>query len=302
MPGIATRKQDAWASGRTLRALAVGALALSSAACSTKARDPVGIDCSQEDPYTLEIAYGFEGDVAPGHWFGYNDETPVSRDSGPNRDNTANGIEIRTIDGGRCLSQEALVLTMSGRNAWGGSFGNWFLVDTPLDAGGYEGLSFWARAPFDKSLTVVLEDNTSAARTRQVVRAQDAGTDADAEASIVTENIGDCEITDFDAAIVNLDGSVSTPDSRQNNGATLAAYDSGVRGPNDCGNSFTRRLVLSNRWKFYTLPFDSFAQAQQPNLSPEGINRSAIHGLLFRIPISSTMELWLVDIGLYSRG
>ncbi|HEX9620817.1 MAG TPA: hypothetical protein VF989_11830 [Polyangiaceae bacterium] len=213
----------------------------------------------------------------------------MSRTSGPNLDNTAYTIEVRPIEGGRCAaSEEALVFTMSGRNDWGGALGNWAIVGAPRNAEAYEGFSFWARAPFDKSLTVVLEDNTSATQS-----APDGG-------PIAVD--GGCIPTDLDAAvIIGPDGAVTTPEGRRDGGANLAAYDSGVAGPNDCGNSFTRPLVLSARWEFYTLPFSSFAQVQQPNLSPEGINSSAIHGILFRIPKASKMELWLDDIGFYRR-
>lgn len=239
----------------------------------------------------MERFYTFEeGTTDP--WFAFNDSTPTSRTSGPNLDNTASFIELRPIEGGRCAaSQQALVLTMSGRNDWGGAMGNYEVVDEPLDAEAFEGFSFWARAPFDKSLTVVLEDNTSAARLTE--DPPDSGTFI---------NNGECDVTNLDAAvIIGPDGAVTTPEGRRDGGANLAAYDSGVAGPNDCGNSFTRPLVLSARWEFYTLPFSSFAQVQQPNLSPEGINSSAIHGILFRIPKASKMELWLDDIGFYRR-
>jgi hypothetical protein len=263
----------------------------------------VGIDCSQEEPYSVDVIYAFDGEVGEdleagtplgteeSHWFKFNDQTPTSRASGPDMDASASEFGVRPIEGGRCGNNYALLLTQSGRNDWGGAFGNWNIVSAGHDASGQEGLSFWARAPFDKSITVVLDDNTSAARLTE--DPPDSGTFI---------NNGECDVTDLDAAvIIGPDGAVTTPEGRRDGGANLAAYDSGVAGPNDCGNSFTRPLVLSARWEFYTLPFSSFAQIQQPNLSPEGINSSAIHGILFRIPKASKMELWLDDIGFYRR-
>jgi hypothetical protein len=251
------------------RALPPVMLALFSAACTARAPRPEPLpDCAGADAYEFKIYVDnsrvdetFESDAGELQWFDFGDCTPRA----------VHSYGVETIpNGGRCGSQGAFVFRTTGHQDWGSGFGIYGWNSRPQndqDASDYEGIAFWARAPgrSDKGITIGIGDRQSSA-TGGVCMGHDAGTQ----------------------------GMCGMPLSEPNTDAGLPPP------PGACGNSWTQQIVVSEFWKLYLLPWESFAQEPVPSrvetLDPSGIFEFAIN-----IPKDSRIELWLDDLGFYRR-
>jgi hypothetical protein len=261
----------------------VGLLAASCSAVSARTQRPV--DCSAGAQYELSIKRDFESD-AP--WFGSGDSTgaksaPAQQPSqcmgGTASTVASNPIPGHVADataepipGGRCGSQQALVLRSAGHTDWGSIFGDYSVTTQPWEGGGYEGLALWARHDGgDSTVTIQLD-------TWQ------------------TSNNGS-----------QPGDEVCEPDCNQHTGTVLldpsgnVLSQSYVSPPGTCGNSFKRLLTVTESWQLYLLPFSSFYQELAPNMSPSGMDPRHINGLTIQVPKEALLELWIDDIALYKR-
>jgi hypothetical protein len=176
------------------------------------------------------------------------------------------------IDPPLCDLTQALVFASSGSHDWGSLAGNYVVPNfgsTPesdKNASGYEGLSFWARSLYDRSLALSLGDDT-------VVE--------------LPENAASCEPQYLD-------------DAGTLNPAFYFPPESGLPAADGCGNSFVTQLLTSDRWEFYTIPFTAFTQiAQDPRVRPNGINRAAVLAISMRAPKDSIVETWFANFAWY---
>jgi hypothetical protein len=240
------------------RALLAAGLALG---CSSSL-DPreLEVDCSQGDGYEFNVLQAMEGMTAS--WFGFGDMTPGATQA----------IALQEIPEGRCDSTTALVLTSRGYTDWGAGFGEYQTAMAPVDASGFEGVSFWARAPGYGTSTGFL------------LTLSDRNTDAGGMMCVEPEP------TDV------LDGSYS-----YNEAGMVVPVGGELPSPEDCGNGFMRVVNVTRDWRLYRLPFESFQQEALPNREPAGIDPSALYQFAINIPKDSSIELWLDDLGLYRR-
>jgi hypothetical protein len=217
------------------------------------------LDCSVNDAYEFNVLQALEGTMTT--WFTFGDATPGS----------VTLQELRPIPEGRCGSTAALVLTSIGHTDWGAGFGEYQMPTAPVNAEGFEGISFWARAPVDHTSTgfqlTVHDRNT-----------------------IV--NGGICTQPTVTAA----DGAYTV-----NEGGMIVPVGGELPAPNDCGNGFVRVVTVTRHWQLYLLPFESFLQQAQPNRIPTGLDRSGIYQFAVNIPKDSIVELWIDDLGVYRR-
>jgi hypothetical protein len=86
-----------------------------------------------------------------------------------------------------------------------------------------------------------------------------------------------------------------------NTGSTTTGGSGCVPLPNQCGNSFTRTLALTDQWQLYLLPFTSFKQDILPNRTIEDIDLSTIFTFGFRIPKEAVTEIWITKLGFYRK-
>jgi hypothetical protein len=222
------------------------------------ARPAPEVDCSVEDDYDFMILQPMEGTTAP--WFSYGDPTPGSIST----------VALQPIPGGRCGSTTALVLTSRGHTDWGAGFGEYQTAMAPVDASGYDGISFWARAGgFGTSsgfLLSVSDVNTSVTGMVCV--------------EPMTEDVVGGAYTYNEAGmIVPLGGRLPA--------AT------------DCGNGYQRAVFAQRDWYLHRIPFGAFLQTPNPSRNPTGIERSALYQFTIQIPKDSNIELWIDDLGLY---
>ena len=173
------------------------------------------------------------------------------------------------IEGGRCGSQHALVLTSKGHNDWGSLFGDYALVTAPPNGSGWEGIALWARTGrvSDRSVTLLID-------TPQT-----------------TVEGGICK--------TYCNNQMMQTFTDPNSGQIVTEGD--VQPADACGNAFRRTLVTNERWQLYLLPFDSFVQERQPNQAVGGMDTSAIMRLTVRAEKGAILELWLDDITFYRR-
>lgn len=243
------------------RAGALGGCALAAAGLTACAggdpRPPVAADCSVNDAYDQRILQDMEAGVS---WFNFGDSTPGG----------LNALEQRAIAEGRCGSSAALVLTVRGHTDWGAGFGEYATAPAPVDASGYEGISFWARATgFGKSsgfLLTIHDRNTS-----------EGG-------GVCTEPMAD---------------DVAGGGYTYNEAGMIVPLGGELPAPGDCGNGFQRAVLAQRHWYLHRLPFESFLQTANPNRVPTGIDRSALYQFAINVPKDSDIELWIDDLALY---
>jgi len=288
---------------------------LAGAACSASSRPAAPVDCNAGEAYELSAPLRvFE--IADDLWYtgadltGSNappvftplDVTCAAGSSGAGGTATTGGtggtggaggsatgsasisVSLEPIDGGRCGSQNAMVLRSAGHNDWGSVFGDWKLASAPGTAfcdtcgpwngSGYEGLAIWARAgDGDKSVTVLLDTwQTSHAGTTE------------ADAGLVCK--ADC----------NAGSGLKTIDEAGN---TLS--QTYVSPPGTCGNSFQRVLTLTEQWQLVFLPFKSFYQELKPNAISGAMDVAHINGIVLRPAKEANVELWIDDIAFYKK-
>lgn len=217
------------------------------------------LDCSVNDGYEFNVAQPMEGTMTT--WFAFGDQTPGN----------VTTLELRPLPEGRCESTTALVLTSIGHTDWGAGFGEYNMPTAPLDATGYEGVSFWARAPVAHTSTGFL------------LTVNDRNTIMNG--MVCTQ------------PMVTTSGGAYT----YNEAGMIVPVGGELPAPTDCGNAFQRVVTVSRDWQLYTLPFESFQQQAQPNRIPTGIDRSGIYQFTINIPKDSIIELWIDDLGVYRR-
>jgi len=204
---------------------------------------------------------------------------------------------LETIEGGgRCGSQQAVVIRLSHYNDWGASCGfydGWSPI--ARNEAAYDGLSFWARAP----------GNTSKAFTLSI---SDANTTAVAQG-------GNCII--YDAVDGGIQGSTITAfQDPTNPGVIISGSGVASRLPDECGNTtrtnaYTYVMSVTAEWAFYTIAFSHFTQAPYANRVPNtvlteagdvpgtGLLTSEIFGFDIQPPKETAFELWLDKIRFY---
>jgi hypothetical protein len=266
---------------------------LLTAACGGETRPAAPLECfSQEFQVEDPPFRDFETDPAP--WFASGDATGATT-TPPPEPCTATGVPVADagapvnpaevfdaastpavetfarvpIEGGRCGSQHALVLTSRGHNDWGSLFGDYALVTAPPNGSGWDGIALWARTGrvSDRSVTLLLD-------TPQTT----------VEGGLCKEYCNNemmQTFTDPNTGQVVTEGDVDPADA--------------------CGNAFRRTLVTSAQWQLYLLPFESFVQDRQPNQAVGGMDTSAIMRITVRADKGANLELWLDDISFYRR-
>jgi hypothetical protein len=237
---------------------ALGALPLSACSSNVEQRE-FELDCGVNDAYDFIVAQPIEGTMTT--WFTFGDQTP---------DNVTT-LELRPLPEGRCGSMTALVLTSSGHTDWGAGFGEYNMPTAPLDATGFEGVSFWARAPVEHtSMGFLLTVNDRNTIMNGMVCTQ---------------------------PMVAAAGGAYT----YNEAGMIVPVGGELPAANDCGNAFQRVVTVTRNWQLYLLPFTSFQQQAQPNRIPSGLDPSGIYQFTINIPKDSIVELWIDDIGVYRR-
>lgn len=292
--------------------LAAGLLWLAASACSASTRPVEPLDCTAADAYELSPSLRvFE--VADDIWFNGADPTgstalptPVAPDpacatggtggtdagtattagtAGTATGSASISVTIEPVEGGgRCGSQNAMVLRSAGHTDWGSVFGDWKLASAfgtafcdacgPWNGTGYEGIAVWARAKSgDQAVTVLLDTwQTSAAGTTE------------ADDPLVCK--------------VDCNASSGTRSLDETGNVLSQTY---VSPPGSCGNSFQRVLNLTDQWQLVLLPFKSFYQERKPNMIKGAMDVAHINGFSLRPAKEATVEIWVDDIAFYKK-
>ncbi len=249
----------------------------------------VPIDCTADDGYDFLSLSNTNDAVGGSNWWGSGDTPPP--DGG-----TSHAISTveQIPDGGRCKeSQLADVLHSSHYNDWGSLFG--YNSFNATGAENYEGLSFWARAPGNttKGFTILLDDANTAAPDPN-------------NPSVVSY----CIPVDPDAGTQGQGGgNIYDPST----GTIISGSTSAAPLPNQCGNDYSTTMQVTSEWRFYTIPFGEFQQANKPNRVPNaelidagnvagtGLLTSKLRLLLLRVPAEAEMELWIDNLAFYKK-
>lgn len=293
-----TRSTPALPRSCTHVALAAGAVLVGVACSAPPERQPYEIDCNPAG-YELADPPFMDFEVADIGWWDAGDGTPRA---------VRQPAVVQPIEGGRCGSSQGLMLAASGYNDWGAAFGTYSLDQVPLDATGWEGLLIWARAA----------EGTTRAVTLQLMDryGSDSGLLADPETGALQPTCvppgahPELRICYADEAGVVTCETVPAREEPSADASLICVTDAegqqqcsetGQIGAHDCGNSYGRPFSVTTRWEPYFLPFNSFFQTADPNRRPEGIDRSAIHGITIAVPREAKLELLLDDFTLYRR-
>jgi hypothetical protein len=218
-----------------------------------------------------------------GNWWGAGDTSP--EDGGSSR---AYSSVDAIPDGSRCGSKTADVLHSSHYNDWGSLFGYNVFKSTGADA--YEGISFWARSPGNttKGFAILLDD-------------------ANNNSSVAGSN---CKPVDADGGTV-----AESPGSGWNpaTGTLISGSGSAAPLPDQCGNDYSVTMSVTSDWRFYTIPFSAFQQANTPNRVPNavltevgnvpgtGLLTSKLRSLVIRMPKEAEVELWIDNLAFYKK-
>ena len=252
----------------------------------------VPIDCTADSGYDFAYLPGMTNlpvnnpPSGSGSWWGAGDTPPP--DGGTSR---AYSTIEEIPDGGRCSSTTADVLHSSYYNDWGSLFGYNNLSATGAEA--YEGLSFWARGALNttKGFTLLLDDDNTASGS-------------------TTHN---CKSYNVDGGVAGQGtGVVTTTDP--GTGATISSSSaSRAPYPDECGNEYSVAMLVTDDWRFYTVPFGEFQQASSPNRVPNAVLTETgtaagttlltdrIRYLLLRMPREALAELWISNLGFYKK-
>jgi hypothetical protein len=222
--------------------------------------DSIGVGCSEASAYELAVVPGLD---SANTWFFATDATPGAVAS----------IEVGPVNnaercGGPATPGEAIVLSASGNRDWGCLFANWAIYEYPLSGAGYVGLAFWARThgvsdagvPFasDRDITVGLGEN------------------------VATDQGFDCAAPlDGGPLGVMVDGQVVT-----------------VSGAPSCVSFFFRQLTVTEDWRLYLLPWQSFTQTSY-GTPRSGVSEPAFNTVEFLAPPGAVIQLWIDDLGFY---
>lgn len=227
-------------------------------------------DCSATDDYETLVLQPLESGMP--QWYSYGDDTPGG----------SNAFELRELSPPRCDSTAALVLSCSGHVYWGAGFGEYQTATAPVNASEYEGVSFWARATSpSRGFTMNIQDPNT-------IEPPDPGDGTDPTDD--PDYVG-CHEADLDDVLA---GTHTVSMSGQ-----IVPIGGELPSASDCGNGFERVVEVTPDWIFYHLPFESFRQTAEPNLRPEGLDRSEIRQFGIAVPADSDLELWIDDLGFY---
>jgi hypothetical protein len=262
----------------TLTAIA-GAASLGAGACTAypTLKNMPTVDCSVENGYVFD-----KTPVPPGNAYSASDNTPGA---------VSTVASTAIPDGALCGQPDALVITWSGNNDWGGLVGfySFGTSGSYRDESAFQGLSFWARAPgaSNRGFTLALDD---------------ANTDAtSADAGINCVNYGG-------------DGGFTGPIPTYIDPATgvpLSGVSTTAPPPNACGNSYAMVMGVTADWQFYTVPFTQFHQGATPNRVPNadlmetgavpgsGLLTNKLMNIIFRLPRGATTNLWIGKLNFY---
>jgi hypothetical protein len=252
----------------------------------------VAIDCTADSAYDLQVVNNFElgGDMMPFYTSGDMTSAPPTED-----------VEMLP-DGPRCNSNAASVFRSVQHNDWGSLFG--YNNFGPRDASAYEGVSFWARAPrgTTSSFTILLDDpNTNNGMSTTCSVGPATPTD-DAGAAQSCRNY--CTV---DAGM----GAPVTTYLDPMTGMAVGGSTSAAPPADACGNGYMAVQVVTEDWRFYTIPFSKFQQGYMPNRVPNSLltvtgmvpgtslRTSALMGFVLRFPKEANAELWFDNLSFY---
>jgi hypothetical protein len=220
-----------------------------------------------------------------------------SADSTSGHDHDANiDPALATIEGGgRCRSQQAVVIRLSHYNDWGatcGFYDGW--SPSARNEAAYDGLSFWARAAegTGTGFTLSLEDANTTSTTKG----------------------GNCK--EYNAADGGLGGSTINAATDPVTGQVISGSAIATRLPDECGNnkgnSYDYVMSVTHEWVFYTIPWGRFTQAAYPNRVPNsvlsagtvpgtGLLTDKLFGVDIRPPKEARFELWIDQLTFYRK-
>ncbi|MGC4091415.1 MAG: hypothetical protein QM756_26755 [Polyangiaceae bacterium] len=256
-----------------LSALCVAALL---GACSSNKRAPIPLDCSVLDDYELKPNTFFNDTK----WFSASDQSRYP-DGGRS---VANWKSPYAIDPAVCGLTEGLQFVSYGNHDWGSALGKYGyeaqLPDT-RDASAYDGLSFWAKSSFDRSFAITLADSESIS----IMTPADAG-------GCVPQTVDAGDPRAIDAGI-----KVEFP-----NPDFYASDNTGLPVANGCGNAWTAQLVTTDRWEFYTMPWQAFVQLTlDARVRYEGIDKENILSINIRAPKDSNVDTVFANFAWYRQ-
>lgn len=254
-------------------AVLVGSLACSLSACTQEPREAPPLDCSVEDAYEFHPIFlpanGADGvpDAMTklaefNNWYSAGDLHAALPDVPAYADRF-------DFDGEVCGHTLGKRFAFGLNHDWGAVGGRWeALAPEDRDASAYEGFSFWALSLYDRSIELNWSDVTSADPPN---------------GTCIPENV-----TDPVTMAKN-----PSPDFVDENGIPVA---------NGCGSLFSRRVVLSKGWTFYTFPFTDFIQIRlDPRFNPEGLDTSAMRLFSFRVPKDAFVDVSFANFAWYRR-
>ena len=240
--------------------------------------------CDVEAAYDLQAINSFETAGQGAFWMASDTPDAGLVPSPPPFTYVASAVEPIS-DGPHCGSTAALVIRSERNNDWGSLFG--IDIGAPRDASAYDGLSFWARALGNttNAFTILFNDpNTALPAVATDAKCKDYGLD------------GGMGQTQVDGTGMVIMGSVADAPE-----------------PDQCGNAYAAVQVVTNDWRFYTIPFSAFQQGATPNRVPNAaltevgpepgtaLLTNALVSLTFRMPKAATMALSIDNLSFYRK-
>lgn len=287
---------------RTTPALCSCAALLAISCGEAERLPPAPVDCSVADAYEFSNIADFSG--MDSGWFRYADPTPGGV---PNPAVEGSNIPVSEIEPpGRCGDTRMIKIEMRGHNFWGAGFGDWAHNQPASRANGtgYEGISFWARSPassekeflfnVDDSRTIILPPDPPEGGTQAPATPADQDLDGDGY-------VGPGDIAR--GTRCRLPPPEDLGEAACYNGGVSSPTTSGIRvpEPDECGNSFHTRIVTSESWQLFLIPWDQLVQWPCPNRLPGGIDPADIAKFEIRLVQGAQYEIWLDNIAFYRR-
>jgi hypothetical protein len=308
-------------------------------ACGQDHRDPLPpVDCSVLDAYEFQNISNFTG--AQTGWFLYSDPTPGGTPNPPFNPMTCMDegnvppTKLSDISApARCGDDDFLRLQMYGKNFWGAGFGDWQHNSTPVDGTikeetrmpfDWDGISFWARSPINSEKEFLF--NVDDPRTMINPPADEApprDPDAGCAELPFTNPCGTLPaVPDPPGGVQDLDGDgcvgpgdiaagsecrLPPPEDVGDvpcyNGGVDSPASGGVRVPeaNECGNAFHTRIMTTEQWQLFTIPWNELVQWPCPNRLAGGIDKSAISKFEIKFTQGMQYDLWIDNIQLYKK-